>query len=1654
MKKDFFTVFRFSWLLLVAVLALPFVSYAQGPRTLVCNDNVQISITDVGSAAPNDCGGVVPDHFLEAPRNGEYFLEIGDVVYRAGSSNSFFYRWSYADNFWELDANGYVIMDFQRFNMQTVNYKIIFGGNSCWGTATFELNVIPELDLGCPYIPALHQTETVTVTTAAPKVFDVDIVPMGCQVGAVTVSDAGGAKYRCDDGDDGIAGTIDDGWCNASCLATYDAATNKVTVTAVPGPNNVATTIPAGVAVECTVVVKAPECIECVTWCPGDGVDAEDIRDALSGTCFANPKDVFVKETNHGDQCTGLTTVRRYSAIVTQHGQDVLVDIGTQAFTVEPISIFKDDGAGNLVLNLFEGGAAFDPATGSGVLCLPPTNVSLNCDQDPDNLALTGQPMIANHHETSVSYKCTKPLTVHYKEVTGILRDQPVQVGDDWIIVDVLEKEFREVSVCDCADITPILDRFVRDHAEVGDVVEIVGLDWATLTSNLPGIYWSTDAKAWVCVDNNRTDTGLHDTPVDGTYTLSVLPYKKYTLDQLAAYACNTILYTRQDVGEFPACGSGRKFLRNWTLIDWCEGERAEFTQVIEVKDTKAPTLTVDPADFEKETVSTQPWICTGAIETDGSQYFTDECSDYRVEVEVTEATTGIWVDPSAVGAGHYLVSYVAIDDCGNQTKPIYREFEVVDNVKPVPVCEDELVVSVTPDNSADGDGGLAKILAEDFNAGSHDAGCGPIDRIRVVRMEDWNVAPESCDPFTRIVEEEVIIDKFGTTETVTSEIGIMGDYVKFCCDDVDQENIVVMRVWDAAGNFNDCMVRVTVQNKLGASLSCIDHELSCLEFSGNHEDYAGFDTAGSKCVSQDVTLFDLQESVNSCGIGSITRFYVLDGTNAICQSTIKLTGAGAFNPYSIRWPFHYTETEYTAVRKEIDTREGSDTEGYCIENGTEEGVSNGVLTCGDDQPTCEPTWTDAACGLVGVSMTPEVIEFDENACYKIINRWTVVDWCLWEANDGSENLDDENDTSRDTFEACANWCEEDCNRYFFRYSAVDVDGYYTFDQVIKVVDEVAPTASCTVTASALGADCTGSISFSVDATDGADCPSSTLTYYWSANGESGTGASGTMDGLTAGTYTVTFTVTDGCGNSTTTSCEATIADEKAPTPICYQSISTAIMAGDSPSVEIWASDYIKEGSDNCPGDLTASFSGTEAEPNRTFTCDDVTGGDMEMQVWLWDAAGNADYCYVTIRIDDNGHCTGMGNAAMIAGNIATEYGDDVAEADVQLNSLHPEYPAMRTTANDGHYAFGGTPLTYDYEISAERNDDYMNGVSTLDLVLIQKHILGLATLDSPYKVIAADINSDQRVTAADLVQLRQLILGVTDALPSNDSWRFVDAGQAFNSTTSPWPFTEVIDVTALTNNMMSEDFVGVKIGDVNANAQANSLMSAEVRSNGTLNLNIVDAEVNAGDLVSVNVSAENFSEVFGYQLTMNHAGLTLTSVEAGELEITDDNIGVREGVLTMSWNNTNGVTTSGTLFTLNFTANDNLQLSDVIAINSRITNAEAYVGTELANNDIALTFTNGENTIVAAEYDLYQNEPNPFRAYTDVSFVLPNSGQATISVIDVTGKLVRQVKDQFNKGLNTVRFTKSDLGAASGILYYKLESGEFTATKKMIVIE
>jgi hypothetical protein len=301
------------------------------------------------------------------------------------------------------------------------------------------------------------------------------------------------------------------------------------------------------------------------------------------------------------------------------------------------------------------------------------------------------------------------------------------------------------------------------------------------------------------------------------------------------------------------------------------------------------------------------------------------------------------------------------------------------------------------------------------------------------------------------------------------------------------------------------------------------------------------------------------------------------------------------------------------------------------------------------------------------------------------------------------------------------------------------------------------------------------------------------------------------------------------------------------------------------------------------------------------------------------------------------------------------------------------------------------------------------------------------------------------------LIELRKLILGIYTELPANKSWRFVDEGFQFADATNPWPFEEAINMTGMNGNEFGKDFVAIKVGDVNNTVKANANQVLPRNGNGVVNFVADNRTVSAGETVELAISATEFAAIEGYQFTMETEGLEFRGVTAGAVEMNDENVGVFGNTLTASWHKVGGVTatSSDVLFTLTFEAKAGGQLSEMISLTSKVTEAEAY-NTAEDIKDLKLTFRGSE---AAAEFALYQNEPNPFKGNTLIGYDLPAAGNVTLSIFDVTGKVLVVKEQQSVKGYNTITVSSKDIPAV-GVLYYRLDAGEYTATKKMVIIE
>jgi uncharacterized delta-60 repeat protein len=172
-----------------------------------------------------------------------------------------------------------------------------------------------------------------------------------------------------------------------------------------------------------------------------------------------------------------------------------------------------------------------------------------------------------------------------------------------------------------------------------------------------------------------------------------------------------------------------------------------------------------------------------------------------------------------------------------------------------------------------------------------------------------------------------------------------------------------------------------------------------------------------------------------------------------------------------------------------------------------------------------------------------------------------------------------------------------------------------------------------------------------------------------------------------------------------------------------------------------------------------------------------------------------------------------------IGGSINTWLGESMPN--VEMGLLGP-VSGNAITDTDGTYSFTNLP-SGNYEVLPMFNTNPLNGVSTLDIIMISRHILGVEELPTAEQILAADVNNSESVTILDMIAIRKLILGIDSSFPGNTSWRFYPSAYQFPDESNPW-LTNFPQTAVLPNinvpGSMDINFTGIKVGDVTGDAE------------------------------------------------------------------------------------------------------------------------------------------------------------------------------------------------------------------------------------------
>lgn len=1099
---------------------------------------------------------------------------------------------------------------------------------------------------------------------------------------------------------------------------------------------------------------------------------------------------------------------------------------------------------------------------------------------------------------------------------------------------------------------------------------------------------------------------------------------------------------------EVTLCGNTYKVIRDWTVLDWCSGGIRRYTQLIAIKDKVPPVVvcaedqvysifTADheciadfkvPAPVVVSDCNTTTWSVAYLL---ADQNGAAPANGQYIQDNVVYTNNAYYINDLPIGKT--WIRYTVTDACDNSTY-CFTEVTVIDKIKPTPVCDQYTVVTLTHN-------GKALVYATTFDDKSHD----------------------NCSAVTFSVRR--LTAGCNSNGSTNEALNPYGEYVEFCCSDIGQDIMVELRVEDASGNYNSCMVIANVQDKVPPIITCpAAITVAC------HADTSVVNTGkpiysatplSTPYYTDNCTDLKLSwtnsGTISSCGQGVIRRVFTVTDkakNTATCEQTITVRN---LSPYS--GPVLYTSPSPYAngvTWKNLEPRSMTG----CMNSDT------------DPSKTGEPELGNGACSQVAKNYEDQIVPFVDGVCFKILRKWTVIDWCKFYPN-------------------------TDVNG--FTYPNVPVEGVnmWTFIQTIAVSEKEAPVLlQCSkADTETVSSDCTATVELINTAND---CtPASKLKWTYTIdlyndgvapfNNGNSNNASGSYP---VGTHKITWVVEDMCGNFSTCNYTFRVVDKKKPTPYCLSELTTVIMPN-SGQVEIWAKDFDKGSSDNCPTTgcgLRFTFNGfrppvTNSEvlfdvngtvvgnwpTNNTallngyasgqyqrwlpstcssaklYTCDHLGTNDENMSVW--DAGNNTDYCTVTLYVQANGtSCAG----SRLIGNTQTESLQAVENVEVTLtNAINNEIQVVNTDVR-GQFTFEGLTPNTEYTVAPQLDKNHLNGVSTLDLVIIQRHILGLSSLDSPYKYIAADANNDKKVSASDIVELRKLILGEYSKFPKNKSWRFVDKKFNVAQPTDIYQAKELLTVQNIDLNATNLDFVAIKVGDVNGSVSLNSTQqSTDNRSQQALNLFSNHQEIIKSNKVRMDVYAENFHKIAGMQGTISYNAnmMEYAGVVSGALQINSENTRHQNGHIAFSWHNLDltSVASNEVLFTILFEALDNGDLSSNVRITSDKVLTEAY-NEDTESMPIRLEY----RSILQPNFALLQNNPNPFSTATTIGFTLAEDGDTKLTFYDITGKVLKVIDQQLKAGHHEVLIDANDL-PAQGVILYELESNGHKDTKKML---
>ncbi len=427
---------------------------------------------------------------------------------------------------------------------------------------------------------------------------------------------------------------------------------------------------------------------------------------------------------------------------------------------------------------------------------------------------------------------------------------------------------------------------------------------------------------------------------------------------------------------------------------------------------------------------------------------------------------------------------------------------------------------------------------------------------------------------------------------------------------------------------------------------------------------------------------------------------------------------------------------------------------------------------------------------------------------------------------------------------------------------------------------------------------------------------------------------------------------------------------------------------------------------------------------------------------------------------------------ARLAGNLFYKSTQDCA--DYLINAKPVSGAGSNCEFNDilengnSPWSFCACKTGFPYTVTCSRisGGGWLDNVSTFDLVLMSKHILGTDPFNNTFKEVAADIDCNGVVATFDIVELRKLLLGIYTTFPNGvPSYKILGSTPPTQypapnppySASNPNPYCQSSLTKIINSASDNVNFYSVKTGDVSWANDSSPIScftsdNAEDRINSTLPVRLTNSLVPPGQILRIPIILDQNDALAAWQCALHFdptrmqyigfiPGNTNGEIYAGATD-------ADEGILRLLWYEQHGqeipMATGEALCYLDFYVSTEISHTELELFEepdglkplAYEADGRAYHLTAIANSETGPTI---------------RVFPNPFGQNIWLNINVPHDGKATLSICDALGNIVSEQGLDLKAGSQKIQLESADLGHNSGYYHLTLRTVDGIQTVKLL---